>query len=323
MTNLAAGNVDPASDPLRKVSIVITTRNRNNLFKDCVASLAADVGKGAELIVVNDASDEPYSYDGLPPRTRVIEHGRRKLLSESRNDGWKASTRDFIFFIDDDNFVRNGATEALAATLENSNTGVASPIILDPEGKIWFAGGAMSSRSGISVFKGRTSNPQALVGKLLRTMTFHNSFMVKRSVLEVVGGFDAADFPMYLSEADFAERMHGRGFLAVVNPHAVVVHRIKVGGAEGALRNAHITEPIRAYLVAKNRILYMRRHRSPGNFLVFLFLFQPIIAATHLVLMTTVGRSKQSLLLAYVHGLIDALKGRGRPVEDLFDSWRR
>jgi GT2 family glycosyltransferase len=82
---------------------------------------------------------------------------------------------------------------------------------------------------------------------------------------------------MYLSEADLSEKQRSRGYRVVVNPEARVTHDMETAGTTGVLRNIRMTEPVRAYLVGRNRILYMRMHRNRVQFVVFLASFSQLL----------------------------------------------
>ncbi|MDV3243539.1 MAG: glycosyltransferase [Nitrososphaerales archaeon] len=296
---------------LGMVSVVVVTRNRPEEFKRCLESLQP-VRTEVELIVVDDHSEVPYDHN-LSGVKKLVRNPRRMFLNASRNVGASIATRPFVLFVDDDNEIKGECVSLLAKVLDSfQHVGVASPLILTKDGRVWFAGGWISPVSGLAVFNYRNLRPESLPRRLMETRLFHSSFMIRRELLSRLGGFDSRDFPMYLGEADLSERISRLAYRIVVDPAARVIHHIESGRMKGVLRNIHITEPARAYFVGRNRILYMRRNRSRLVFLVFLLVFQPVIAAIHiLTIMSGSGSSKWTRLAGpYLRGLVDGIAGR-------------
>lgn len=300
---------------LKKVSIVVVTRNRKGPFSRCIESLSR-FGSGAELIVVDDDSRPRYAETTTWPGAKLIRNDVRKYLNPSRNIGAACATREYLLFIDDDNTVEQQTIPYLVKTLESfKDVGVAAPATLTPDGRIWYAGGRISPVSGLSFFNLRGLPKALLPEKLIETRLFHNCFMMKTDIFRRLGGFDEEHFPMYLAEADASERLHHLGLKVAVNPAAIVVHEMDGGGLRGLMRNIHITDPARAYFVGRNRILFMRLHRTAPQFLLFLLFFQPAISAIHILsIMSNKNKTQRSTNFVgpYVRGALDGISGQIR-----------
>jgi GT2 family glycosyltransferase len=315
------------SDPPSDVSVVVVTRDRPDDLAKLLGSLElASRGRVAEVVVVDDCSKSPPALQHLDLRTKVLRNERRSFLSRSRNLGARESVGRYILFIDDDNIVDARAVEELSRVLDaDPKCMVASPLILytsQPE-SVWFAGGWIAPVSGIFVAAYRGANLRRIPDVPYHTEVFHDAFMVKREALERVGYFDQVDFPMYLSEADFAASLKESGFTAFVVPTAKVWHSIApLEGGSSLLRGVHITEPARAYFVGRNRLLYMRRHGSPASFLAHVAIFEPVIISIHLFAMLS-GQSRVAwtqLFGPYLRGVLDGLSGRVRMGRELLQS---
>ncbi|MFN0602898.1 glycosyltransferase family 2 protein [Facklamia hominis] len=94
-----------------KVSIIIPTYKRSNRIKRAIDSVLSQDYKNFELIVVddNDPSDierklteEAVNEYLSLPYFKYIQHDRNKNGSAARNTGIKASSGDYITFLDDD-----------------------------------------------------------------------------------------------------------------------------------------------------------------------------------------------------------------------------
>src|SRR5437870_4039167 len=68
----------------KKVSKVVTTRNRPLELSRCLESLSEDIGSGSELVVVDDCSTVDYKGVRLPRGAIYARNASRRFLSESR-----------------------------------------------------------------------------------------------------------------------------------------------------------------------------------------------------------------------------------------------
>lgn len=87
---------------MQSVSIIITTHNRPRLLSRAVASALLS-GRDPEIVVVDDAStDETGEVCRSLPGIRYVRVERRRGVACARNVGLRASSGEFISFLDDD-----------------------------------------------------------------------------------------------------------------------------------------------------------------------------------------------------------------------------
>lgn len=276
----------PVGESLKTVDVVITTRRRPEALRACLASTKKCSGITNTIVVRDEV--------------------KRIFLAEARNRGARQGTSDLIFFLDDDNVVDPNAVREMANAFSiNPLVAVVSPVIYyaNERQRVWFAGGGFNPISGI------LGVDRSVPPGLRETKTFHNSFMIRRDCFVKLGGFDSKWFPMYLGEADWAERAAEAGYKFVVTPRASVWHDIEpVKGVFSLARGTHITEPARAYFVARNRLIFLRLH-MPASALVFhVVAFMPAIILIHLIGMSFSKRYRFSVLLGpYARGILDGL----------------
>ena len=87
------------------VSIVITTFNRVNFLKKSSTSVLSQTYKNIELIIIDDCStDNTQAFCESIKDIRVIylRHKTNKGVHESRNDGIRKASGQYIAFLDDD-----------------------------------------------------------------------------------------------------------------------------------------------------------------------------------------------------------------------------
>ena len=90
---------------IKKVSAIIVTHNRFNLFKIALDSIRNQTYPNLEIIVVDDAStDETESYCGSQTDIKYlrINLGDSKGANHARNVGLSAAVGDYIAYCDDD-----------------------------------------------------------------------------------------------------------------------------------------------------------------------------------------------------------------------------
>jgi hypothetical protein len=108
------------SEPVA-ISVITATYRRDDLLRRCVESvLAQEVGASFEQIVVDDAGGCLQSAAWMrDPRVRVLttQHSERSV---ARNTGAALSRGQWLYFLDDDDYLLPGA---LAALLEVARSG--------------------------------------------------------------------------------------------------------------------------------------------------------------------------------------------------------
>ena len=218
-------------------------------------------------------------------------------LNECRNIGAARLSTDLIAFIDDDNLLAKDVLLEMAAPFTDGKVGAVSPLIFDRDNSVWFAGVRFT-------FCGMAALDKSVPTGYRQTEAFHDVFMVRREAFEKAGGFDSKRFPFYMGEADLAERMKRLGYRFVVAPGAKVWHDIEpVRGIKSILRGSHIRSEKRAYLVGRNRLLFLRLYH-PRRYLAHLFIL-PALATLHIL--SIIANRKFSFVRPYLRGVRDGL----------------
>src|SRR3989344_9216027 len=88
-----------------KISVIIPTHNRPELLKKAVGSVLSQTYKDLEVIVVDDCMEkraDSVIKEFNDSRIKHIQHQEEKGGSAARNTGIRASSGEFIAFLDDD-----------------------------------------------------------------------------------------------------------------------------------------------------------------------------------------------------------------------------
>jgi glycosyltransferase involved in cell wall biosynthesis len=207
--------VTEASAPA--VSVVIPCFNQAHYLPEAIESVLAQTLPPAEVIVVDDGSEDNSCE--VAARYEKVSRMRQKNrgVAAARNAGWKATTTDYLVFLDADDRLLPEALEVGAAALERRP-------------RVAFV-------SGFSRDIGDDGRPLKGLRQPFVTQDHYlrlledcfiwsgSSIVYRRSALEAVGGFDesftAADdydlylriarrFPIYCHESVVTEyRRHG------------------------------------------------------------------------------------------------------------------
>lgn len=114
---------ETCSEP--KASIVIPVYNAENYIGRCLKSLVGQTFKDFEVICVNDCTpDESIAIirkfsDSL--RIKIIDNLENMGAGPSRQKGIDASTGEYIFFIDSDDYVKNDFLEMYLGASKKAN----------------------------------------------------------------------------------------------------------------------------------------------------------------------------------------------------------
>ena len=94
----------------KKISVIVPVYNTEKFLKQCLKCLLEQTYKNIEVILVNDGSPgnckEIYEeYKKIDERIKYVEHKENKGLFAARITGVKASTGDYIAFLDSDDHI--------------------------------------------------------------------------------------------------------------------------------------------------------------------------------------------------------------------------
>src|SRR2546426_346226 len=113
------------------LSIIVPTRNRNIRVVECVHALEHN---GADIVVVDDASEEPVI---VPANSaRIVRHNRRRGRSACINTGLEAALRDVVLIIDDDIYAAPDMVVRLVnefSSHKNPKLGLTARVMWDPD----------------------------------------------------------------------------------------------------------------------------------------------------------------------------------------------
>ena len=203
------------------ISVIIPTRNRLAFLREAIASVQRQSFADWELIVVDDCSQDG-TWDWLGslddkriPSLRMDEHRERSV---SRNAGLRAAGGEFVMFLDDDDWLLDGALTGLSDALRQQSTaaGAVGALIYENSWGSW----------------NRAPHPRRRVFKkvwedmLFGWIPHQGRTLLRKSAIVEAGGWKEA---MRLSEDYHLWLRLWRYAPAVLIPQPVVAYRIHPG----------------------------------------------------------------------------------------------
>lgn len=221
----------PPAEPGISVVVCAYTEDRWAALTDACRSVLAQLGPADELILVVDHNERLLGRARAAlPGVRVVRNSGARGLSDARNTGIAAGSRDIVAFLDDDAVPRAGWLGHIRSSFEDPATAVVGTRVLPR-----WQGGERAPRwfpaeFGWVVGCGYRGQPT-------RRETVRNpigaSMAIRRSVLHIVGGFSqvvgrVGALPVGCEETEWCIRLgQTRPDLNVVfDPRAAVDHLV-------------------------------------------------------------------------------------------------
>jgi len=228
--------------PRMPVTIIIPTRDRLDLLRSCLTSLAETVDASlSQVLIADDESQEPETRDylselgsrcPLPCRVRRIRRtGNRFDYATLMNTAAADVATPLMLHLNNDvAAVAPGWLQQMAGWFAVAEVGVVGAKLLRRDGTIQHAGVILGGRAGLPLhlFDGLSDegpgylglahvarNVSAVTGACLLTDT---------SLFRRLGGFDRDAFAVQYNDIDFCLRVQAQGRRIVYEPAAVLRH---------------------------------------------------------------------------------------------------
>jgi len=259
----------------RRVIALVVNRDHQEYLTRCLRHLDGLAEACSEVVVADDASTDgsAAAVSREFPNVHVVEASEHIGAASIRNLGIRfARDRfefDYLLFLDNDAFVEADTLTRLLDAMESDEAiGIVTPkAYQDMAARRLHLAGELA----VNLYTGRVRDVGAGevdIGQhdTPRRIAVCSGFtmLVRRQVVERLGGFDEAFALAAWEDVDFCLRAGQEGFEIAYAPAAIVEH---VGGVRGRGRIAE-----REKAKAKNWFVLMRRHATPLQWISFLSL---------------------------------------------------
>jgi len=201
------------------ISIIIVNYNTAGLLVECLNSIASQSDPSAEVIVVDNASEDDsvalVTHDF--PWVKLIVNEHNLGFARANNQALDISEGKYAYFLNPDTVVQPGAFEAMMGFMTtHTDVGLAGTRIMNPDG---------SPQSSVEKRypgqKRAKKDLNGLTGDI--AWVLGASMIARRFIVEDMGGFDERFF-LYGDEQDLCLRIRKAGWKIGFIPNAVVVH---------------------------------------------------------------------------------------------------
>ncbi|MFW6352693.1 MAG: glycosyltransferase family 2 protein [Bacteroidota bacterium] len=223
------------------ISVVIVTYHTSPITHLCLWSLACSGLKYSEVIIVDNAGNDPYIHEIQSdfPFIKIIQNTTNEGFGKACNRGFENSKGDIILFLNPDTIVPEDFEEKIIDFFKSHpNAGTMGPKIIDGSGHFQQESKRNFPRPLAALLKisklarfipasaikyhyyAQHINPNTLA----RTEILSGSFMaVTRDAMNQTGGFDPRYF-LHAEDIDFSWTIGQAGFEVWYNPNIIIVH---------------------------------------------------------------------------------------------------
>ncbi len=295
---------------LKKFDIVIVNWNSDSQLSECVQSIETSVKENCilkKIIVVDNASidNSIEQVEALNlTNVEILKNSENLGFGAACNQGAKVAGGDFILFLNPDTMIFEHTFSKLFEYIDNndtSNVGVFGVQLRDENNNVQKTCARFPSVWNFMVKSMGLNKINADIFKVSNLETWDHKdtkevdqvigafFMIKRSLLEELNGFDERYF-VYYEELDLSKRVCEKGYKTLFVSESYAFH--KGGGTSEQVKAK------RLFYNLRSRIIYSLKHF--GLFLglftmLFTYLIEPITRTLFLMLKGKRGEVKEAL----------------------------
>ena len=235
--------------------------------------------------------------------------------AEGRNRGLEASLGEYVLFTDDDAYADKDMIHYLVEAFEKNeqsspagkDAGIIAPLLYDKQKKnmLQGAGHDIDLTTGRIKAWGVKELDRGQYEGLREVPMCGCVWMVKREVFNKIGNYDKEYFIPY-EDSDFSFRARKAGFKIYYYSEAKTWHQgVKATYVHPWVEWLGITSPARAYRIARNKMIFMRKHSPFPQNLIFFFILLPAYTILHTLIILRSARF--DILTKYWLGFLSGL----------------
>lgn len=242
-----------------EVSVVIPTFNSQSYIKQCLDSLFLQSYSGAEVIVVdNGSNDSTVELIKDYPSVVLIKNNSNLGACRARNQAIAIAKGGWVLAMDCDTVLPAGFLKDIMAYALTSreNLGAVQPKIIYPQGNRIYSCGIMLSAWVRFYDIGRGRQDKGQYDSLTHIFGACSACtLYKKAALDSIKEDDEyfdEDFFFLLEDADLSFRLNKAGFKVKLLPEAICYH-------QG--RSSPFNHKLRQYLCWRNRNIFIAKHK--------------------------------------------------------------
>jgi GT2 family glycosyltransferase/glycosyltransferase involved in cell wall biosynthesis len=252
------------AEPVPRISIIIVLHNKAHLSLLCLDALQFAVDVPFELVIVDNASTDSTSelLDRCANAT-IVRNAHNLGFGEACMQGVERSRGEFLFFLNNDAFLRPGSVEAALRNFRQNGVGAVGGKILLADGKLQEAGSIIWS-DGSALGYGRGDDPAAGQYCFRRPVDYcSGAFLFTPKALFVeLGGFDKIYSPAYYEDTDYCTRLWQAGYRVIYEPQAIIHHYESASSGGNDAAQPRMAEKQRTFIARWQEVLKSHSLRS-------------------------------------------------------------
>jgi GT2 family glycosyltransferase len=220
--------------PSATTTIIIPVRNRLELLQTCLRSIAPVVGGRADLMIVDNGSDDPKMLSYLrqlnDENIRVISAPGPFNFAHLNNLAAEQSRGDFLCLLNNDVVaIDDKWLGEMLSRISGNDVGAVGALLLWPSGVVQHGGTVLGpSFAATHAFSDRLHDDPGYTEILLAahecSAVTAACMLTRRSDYLDVGGMDAVHFPVNFNDVDYCLRLREKGKRIILTPHARLYH---------------------------------------------------------------------------------------------------
>jgi GT2 family glycosyltransferase len=235
-----------------RASIIVVSTNELHHLRDCMPSLARQSYREFEILLVDNGSTDggPEYVERDFPSVRVLRNGANLGYVGANNRGFAEAVGEYLVVLNPDTEVAPNWLGELIRTMDrHPEAGMATSRIchFGRRDLINTCGNDVHI-TGLAFCRGLDEPVEAFDEPARVAAVSGCSFIIRRSVLEDVGGFDR-DFFIYLEDTDLSIRVNLAGYEIRYVPGSIVYHKylLKLG-------------PQKFFFLERNRLVLLAKN---------------------------------------------------------------
>jgi GT2 family glycosyltransferase len=226
----------PLPDPAPPVTVIIPTRDRVALLRDCIDGLLQRTDYPAlQVLVLDNDSSEPETLAYLravttDPRVRVVAAPGPFNYSALNNQGVRDATTPLVLMLNNDIVVRDaGWLREMVSQVVRPGVGVVGARLLYADERVQHAGVVLGI-GGVAGHSHKYAAPDQ-PGAFGRLVLAHGvsavtgaCLLTHRDLFLDLGGLDEIDLAVAFNDVDFCLRVRAGGRRVVYTPYAELFH---------------------------------------------------------------------------------------------------
>ncbi len=207
------------------VSIIIPTYNKSEYVVEAVKSIEKSTKSPYEIIIVDDGSTEdlftPFKEN---KKITVIRNEVNSGFPKSVNRGLQESSGKYILLVNNDTVCTKGSIDRMIEIAElNEKVGLVGVISNEASGPQWDKKAKYTTMNQMHAYANRLRLKNKGKHYIFPRIAFLFT-LIKREVIDKIGGLDERFSPGYYEDDDFCLRAQLGGFKGIIAPDIFIHH---------------------------------------------------------------------------------------------------